>query len=51
MKQLTYELNDTVESVDEDIDDETMDPDWVKTPLIKARRKTTVRFFSYFPFK
>lgn len=38
---MTIELDDTMESINED--DESMDPDWVKTPLQKwSRRKTTV---------
>lgn len=38
----TYQLNDTADSFNADIDDETMDPDWVKTPMFKSRRKTVV---------
>lgn len=34
-------MNDTIETIN-DSDDETMDPDWVKTPVQKLRRKTTV---------
>lgn len=42
IKQTTIDLDDTAGTI-EDIDDESIDPDWVKTPLAKLRRKTTVR--------
>ncbi|XP_031628535.1 chromosome-associated kinesin KIF4 [Contarinia nasturtii] len=42
IEEVTIELDDTMESVNVDDDDESMDPDWVKTPLQKwSRRKTT----------
>lgn len=41
-------MNDTVETIDDD--DEEMDPDWVKTPMAKSRRKTTVSMNLIYPY-
>lgn len=39
-EQLTYELNDSFDTHEEYSDDD--DPDWVKTPLVREKRKTTI---------
>lgn len=44
LPQITYELNDTADSYNGFTDDDTIDPDWVKTPLVRTKRKTTVSF-------
>lgn len=45
VQQITYELNDTMGTEDGFSDDDTMDPDWVKTPMHRPKRKTTVRIY------
>lgn len=42
-KQTTIELDDSVLNIEDSFnDDDEMDPDWQKTPLVRAKRKTTV---------
>ncbi|XP_055305223.1 chromosome-associated kinesin KIF4 [Sitodiplosis mosellana] len=39
LQEATFELNDTVETINDSDDDDDDDPDWTKTPLQKATRK------------
>lgn len=37
-EQATFKLNDTTDTIDDSDDDHDNDPDWIKTPLQRAKR-------------
>lgn len=45
------ELDDSIYRIDDSFDDDhEMDPDWQKTPLFKAKRKTTVCMLNIYKY-